>query len=314
MSDAPTFYAVIPATVRYDSELSDFAKILYGEISALCDKTGICWASNSYFAELYSKTPETISRTINRLKKRGHIGIQIQKQENNIRQIWLATPIDKNVKTYPQKRQDPIDENVNSFKRNNNINSIPIGTKSKDPRSQHPIIQAIRSLMSRYPDKILWDELISQFGEDFDEIKLQQCRVAWVRKGYNTNALTWTAWYFDGIPEWTSGKSSAQGAVTPTDGYDPTKDIMSPEYIQPPRPRDPFGETVVEIFGGPAPSLEIYEGYKKGYLELHPSALDEVAEYERSVDYREIADRAATVGDGVIASTNGSNRNGQKEF
>jgi hypothetical protein len=34
----PSFYAIIPAHVRYDTEISEFQKLLYSEITALVDK------------------------------------------------------------------------------------------------------------------------------------------------------------------------------------------------------------------------------------------------------------------------------------
>ena len=58
--DQPSFYAVIPANVRY-AKIKANAKLLYGEITALANKTGECYASNSYFAELYGVSEKQIT-------------------------------------------------------------------------------------------------------------------------------------------------------------------------------------------------------------------------------------------------------------
>jgi len=79
----PSYYAIIPASVRYDPELRASAKLLYGELTALCDKTGFCWASNKYFAELYSLTDRTVERLFQELEKRGHIRREVVRNEQN---------------------------------------------------------------------------------------------------------------------------------------------------------------------------------------------------------------------------------------
>lgn len=39
-TERPAYWAVIPASVRYDRELPPNAKLLYGEVTALSDKLG----------------------------------------------------------------------------------------------------------------------------------------------------------------------------------------------------------------------------------------------------------------------------------
>lgn len=70
------YYAVVPAPVRYDTELSPSAKLLYCEITSLCRSKGYCWATNSYFTQLFDLSESTISRLISQLAKRKHIVIQ----------------------------------------------------------------------------------------------------------------------------------------------------------------------------------------------------------------------------------------------
>lgn len=88
----PAYYAVIPADVRYDDQLSANAKLLYGEISALVGKDGYCFASNAYFAELYQLTERTISGLISKLQKQGYLVIQLDRDDTGqilSRRIYL---------------------------------------------------------------------------------------------------------------------------------------------------------------------------------------------------------------------------------
>lgn len=72
------YYAIIPAEVRYSKEISANAKLLYGEITALAQKEGYCWASNKYFADLYDVNTNTVSKWVNELVKAGFVSVLIE--------------------------------------------------------------------------------------------------------------------------------------------------------------------------------------------------------------------------------------------
>jgi hypothetical protein len=71
----PTFWAVLPAAVRYDSALPPNAKLLYAEISSLTDQRGYCYASNEYFMKLFSLSERTIQGLLKALRCGGYIRI-----------------------------------------------------------------------------------------------------------------------------------------------------------------------------------------------------------------------------------------------
>jgi len=52
------------------------AKLLYGEVTALSNQKGYCYASNSYFSKLYHCTPQAISKWFKQLESRGHVAIE----------------------------------------------------------------------------------------------------------------------------------------------------------------------------------------------------------------------------------------------
>ena len=78
-----SYYAVIPATVRYDERLKLLSRMLYGEITALCNERGYCWANNKYFASLYKVSIQTESGCIKQLIDCGYITSEIKYKENS---------------------------------------------------------------------------------------------------------------------------------------------------------------------------------------------------------------------------------------
>ena len=160
---AKSYYSIMPATVRYDERIKMQGKLLYSEITALCNQKGYCWAENSYFAELYGVSKRTISRHLSDLEKCGYIIIEIIYKEGTKqieeRRIYindtpktaepqiteadestyseLVDPIDKNVYTPTTKlsrriiNNNIINNNIynnQSINQSNNIDEKPIDT------------------------------------------------------------------------------------------------------------------------------------------------------------------------------------------
>ena len=74
--EKPNYFAVLSAEVRYDNRLRPNVKLLYAEITALCNMNMECFASNSYFAKLYGKSKTSISGWIGELVKYGYISLR----------------------------------------------------------------------------------------------------------------------------------------------------------------------------------------------------------------------------------------------
>ena len=84
MEEKPSYYAIIPANVRYNENLNSSQKLFYGEITALTFKTGECWASNNYFARLYKVSPSLITNWVKALEKEKLITVDYEKKGKEI--------------------------------------------------------------------------------------------------------------------------------------------------------------------------------------------------------------------------------------
>ena len=155
------YYAVIPANVRYDTELPPNAKLLYGEITALCNQTGYCWASNEYFASLYKCQKRTVQLWLEKLKDRGYISVQLERKDGSKeiekRYIKLnTTPDEKKFTGYGKKSRDPHENNFttpdekkftdnNTFSFNNTSNKKKESKKEPERASYDTILSNIKN-------------------------------------------------------------------------------------------------------------------------------------------------------------------------
>ena len=118
----PSYWAVLPAAVRYDPKIPASAKLLYAEISSLTDGRGFCWASNAYFERLYDLSERTIIRLIRALEAAGYIRIEDADGGAATRKIYagvnpIAETPDENVSTPRQKCHGGGDKNVTHNKK-----------------------------------------------------------------------------------------------------------------------------------------------------------------------------------------------------
>ena len=155
MKDKPNYYAIIPANVRYSS-LKPNAKLLYGEITALSNKLGYCFASNSYFAELYGVSKNTVSRWLSDLKKFGFITIQLELNERK--------EIVKRIIGIYKKEGNPIDEKGKG-------NNTSINTTSNNIYIREKFINEVMSF--DYPKDLL-DYFINYWTEGKKRMRWQK--------------------------------------------------------------------------------------------------------------------------------------------
>ena len=174
----PNFYAIIPASVRYDKRLKPNAKLLYGEITALCNQEGFCWADNTYFSRLYEVEKMTISRWISQLENGGYLKIEHFPELGNKRKIFIenlltkkSIGIDKKINTLSIKKSIGIDEKVNPIYENITINN----TMNREGNSlaffEVNFPSDFERLMMQYKSKI--NDFV-KFSELFEATVLQE--------------------------------------------------------------------------------------------------------------------------------------------
>lgn len=160
------YYAIIPANVRYDKDLVPNAKLLYGEITALCNEKGYCWATNQYFAELYNVSDRTIKNWISQLVDKGYIQRSVKYREGTkeIEQRKLFIGSENNFTTLgnyvPDHKENnfttPSEKNfpVNNTSINNTFNNTNI-YKEKNIKKE-----SVNSVIAEYTEnKDLQDAL-----------------------------------------------------------------------------------------------------------------------------------------------------------
>ena len=130
-----SYYAIIPANIRYDSSITPNAKLLYGEITALCNEKGYCWANNEYFASLYEVSKVSISKWIRQLVEKGYIDSVLEYKEGT-KEI---------LNRYLTIVNDPIKEKFNTpikekFKDNNTLINNTSNNKKEKRKTEFDLL------------------------------------------------------------------------------------------------------------------------------------------------------------------------------
>lgn len=176
----PSYWALIPATVRYDADLPPNAKLLFGEVTALSNKMGYCCAGNGYFASLFGLSDRSVRRIFSQLAERGYLRVDVirdeETQEVIERRIFplyetgraVCTPPDKNVPTPPDKDVlTPPDKNVLYNNTSIKYNTPP--TPQWEGRKKQEISPEIKAILSEYAGA---DDALAQALDGLMEIRM----------------------------------------------------------------------------------------------------------------------------------------------
>lgn len=124
----PTYYAIIPANIRYDNSLTPNAKLLYAEITALTNLNGKCSASTNYFANLYEVSRISIQKWLKQLEVKGYINRDViykkGSREIETRYITIINYPSKQILTTPSKHK--LTENTTTKVDNNTISKTKV--------------------------------------------------------------------------------------------------------------------------------------------------------------------------------------------
>lgn len=216
------YYAIIPANVRYDAELPATARLLYGEITALCNEKGYCWASNSYFANLYDVTKRTASSWISQLENKGYIKVKVVKDKetkeitgryisiinkNNSVEVGnsdenITDPIENNFHTPRNNLHDPIENNFytpmenNFYNNNTSINNTINNTVNKGEKRKRfnpPTLEEVKQYCQERKNKVdpeRWFNYYMANGWHVGRNKMKDWKAAvrtWERNSFSNN-------------------------------------------------------------------------------------------------------------------------------
>lgn len=237
-----SYYAIIPADVRYDEELPPNAKLLYGEITSLCNEKGYCWATNQYFADLYHCSVSAVKKWISALVKKGYISLELVYKEGTRQVLQRKLYINPSVNFYttPYKNvYDPsIKNNTNPSIEMYTDNNKVINTKTNNK------LEVCKHKYGEYQHVLLTDKehthLLELYGYSLNEhIKILDEYIETSGKSYKNHSLVIQKWVHD---EWM--KRNKDNPITLDSKFYAEKNTKTDKEVQ-----DEFNRLRAQLFG-----------------------------------------------------------------
>lgn len=177
MSDQerPSYWAVVPAPVRYDTAIPANAKLLYAELSSLTNEKGYCFASNAYFAANFSMTDTSVRRLLKALADRGFIRIDVvrDKKTNQVKERKIYVGLNPAASVPPSAQNCAEGSEQKSAEGSAQNCSALIMYNNKNNNNKPPIVpQAVEKQFAVYSggDKQMLEALMG-FAENRAAIK-----------------------------------------------------------------------------------------------------------------------------------------------
>ena len=213
MEERPNYYAIIPANIRYDADLTANAKLLYGEITALCNEKGYCWATNEYFANLYGVSKTSISKWISSLIQKEYIFSETIYKEGTKEILNRYLRIVKD--PIEEKLNRGIEEKLKDYNDNNtSINNTINNKEIYKERFKKPTLEEVKEYCEERNNGIDAETFINFYeskGWMVGKNKMKDwkaCVRTW-EKGRNTKVV-----YQDKpLPEWFGKEMQTQGVT-----------------------------------------------------------------------------------------------------
>ena len=155
MKEKPNYYAIIPAEVRYSKDLIPNAKLLYAEITALCNMNGKCTASTEYFCRLYEVSKVSVQKWLKNLEDNNHI-MRVNKYKPYSKQIECRVITLVNV---PSKEKLTDNTNIN-------ITNTNLTDSNNKAFFKKPTVEEVHQYCNERKNKVCADAFI-----DFYESK-----------------------------------------------------------------------------------------------------------------------------------------------